>query len=398
VERETTVPAFSPDEMDQLKRAAQMFEMILDSGAQTDEAYETLKEVYAKLRMDDEFKRVTARFAEYLLARDDLDRGLAQLAVLAERYPHEPQWRERLAELGPADASGLTTDGAPGAGVTPPPVPPLSEPVSREAVEAFNRLKAIVEFEALETLRQSGEHDLQRAVREAEQILSSLDAPRLREAAERDAAARTSESGERQGAPEPSERRAESAGQAALGPVIQQAPGGVSPEAIARASAERVEAKAHAEVADDPEREFQKSLRLGEMMVERGVITREKLDAALQAQRESGKHIGQTLVELGYATEEDVLTCLALQAGVPYLPLEFYEVQREVAALLPAAFAKKYRVVPVDVIANSVLVTIASPLSPQAKEELERLLDGRKVNYYISAQAEIEAKIEDLYS
>jgi hypothetical protein len=92
--------AFSPDEIDQLKRAAQMFEMILDSGAQTHEAYETLKDVYVKLGMDDDFRRVTARFADYLLARDDRDAGVAQLTELASRYPDEAQWRDRLVELG----------------------------------------------------------------------------------------------------------------------------------------------------------------------------------------------------------------------------------------------------------------------------------------------------------
>ncbi|GAG35525.1 unnamed protein product, partial [marine sediment metagenome] len=164
-----------------------------------------------------------------------------------------------------------------------------------------------------------------------------------------------------------------------------------------RASVQREEMKAHMAWADDPEKEFQKSLRLGEMLVEQGVITRENVEAALACQRETGKSFGAVLVELGHATEADVVNCLALQAGVPYLPLELYEVQPEVGALLPASFAKRHRVVAVDVIATSVVVTIAGPLSPETKQELATLLDGRKVNYYISVQREIEARLAQLY-
>jgi len=68
-----------------------------------------------------------------------------------------------------------------------------------------------------------------------------------------------------------------------------------------------------------------------------------------------------------------------------------------VAALLPAAFARKHRVLVVDVIANSVIVTIVAPLSRETKAELEALLGGKRVSYYISAQSEVDKKIEEFY-
>jgi len=300
-------PAFSTEEIGQLKRAAQMFEMILESGAETHEAYETLKDVYGKLRMDEEFKRVTARFADYLLVREDRGGGIPQLSELARRYPDESQWRERLVALGA--------------------VPPASD-------------------------SSAAERDLAGAVGEAEEILAEFEGPGRLSASD----------------------------------------GSVGRQAVRRATA-----KSAIEGVDDPEKEFQKSLRLGEMLVERGVITRDNVDTALAYQRETGKAFGTVLVELEYAAEADVVNCLALQAGVPYLPLGFYEVQPEVAALLPGWFAKRHRVVPVDVIATSVVVTIASPLSPETKRELESLLNGRKVNYYISVQREIEERLAQLY-
>ena len=64
---------------------------------------------------------------------------------------------------------------------------------------------------------------------------------------------------------------------------------------------------------------------------------------------------------------------------------------------MPGWFAKRHRVVPVDLIATSVVVTISNPLSPETKQELESLLNGRKVNYYISVQREIEERLAQLY-
>ena len=328
---EIMLPAFSPDEIDQLQRAAQMFEMILDTGAPSDEAYETLKDVYTKLQLPDKYRRVTARFADYLLARDERERGIAQLVELAEQHPDEPEWRQRLAEL--------------------------SAPLAAAAEPAADRATA-------------DDEDIDRAIDEAETILSELDQPGTEAEADADEA-----SGH-----EPAATLGEDA--AAAGE---------------RPPAERVIPAAAAHMGGDIEREFHRSLRLGEMMVERGVITCENLETALEQQRECGKQIGQILIDLGYATEADVLNCLALQAGVPYLPLALYEVQPELAAFLPEAFARRHRLVPVDAIAHTVLITIAAPLSAEAKAELESLLGDRKANYYISEQSEIEKKLDELY-
>ncbi|MBN1916323.1 MAG: hypothetical protein JW889_00320 [Verrucomicrobia bacterium] len=359
------LPAFSPEEIDQLQRAAQMFEMILDSGAHSDEAYETLKDVYTKLRMPEEYKRVTARFAEFLLGCDNRDAGIAQLTELAERYPDESQWRERLDELN----RPVVSDG--------PAIEPRTERplVERDDVAAFNTLKAAAEQQAMRVLHDSNGEDLERAIREAETLLAELDpglAGPMPEDAPRIRPARTEAN-----RPEPA-------------PVLAATTGD-------RASARHVAAKLQTHATADVSREIQRSLRLGEMLVEQGVITHENLETALEKQKSTGRLIGDILIELGYAAETDVLHCLQVQAGVPYLPLDLYDVQTEVAALLPAAFAHKHRLVAVDIIANSVLVTIAAPLSRETKAELESLLNGKRVSYYISAQSEVDKKIEELY-
>ncbi len=69
--------------------------------------------------------------------------------------------------------------------------------------------------------------------------------------------------------------------------------------------------------------------QLGELLIERGVISKLQLDKALNVQKEKGGLIGEVLVELGLAKEEDITQALTVQYGFPYLPLANYEVNPE---------------------------------------------------------------------
>ena len=63
-------------------------------------------------------------------------------------------------------------------------------------------------------------------------------------------------------------------------------------------------------------------MRLGEILIERRLITQEDLDRALELQRERGDKIGKILVDLGFIAARDVLSALAEQLQVPLLVLE----------------------------------------------------------------------------
>ena len=64
------------------------------------------------------------------------------------------------------------------------------------------------------------------------------------------------------------------------------------------------------------------SKQLGELLLERNIITSSQLEKALKVQQEKGGLIGQILVMLGFAKEEEIAQALTVQYGFPYLPLE----------------------------------------------------------------------------
>jgi len=137
---------------------------------------------------------------------------------------------------------------------------------------------------------------------------------------------------------------------------------------------------------------------LGAILVQHGLVTRERLDEAIAKQGSDRRPIGEILVEAGYATQEDIINALVAQAGVPYLPLNNYDVSEEVASLVSGDLARKLALMPVDKIGCSLLVAMGIPLNNEHKEELLCHLGGLKVKFFISSWSDIKAKHEQHYS
>ena len=66
---------------------------------------------------------------------------------------------------------------------------------------------------------------------------------------------------------------------------------------------------------------FTKKIRLGDLLVEKGLITEDQLKFALSEQKKLGRKLGGTLVELGMIDEESILTLLSSQLKIPLIDI-----------------------------------------------------------------------------
>jgi len=136
---------------------------------------------------------------------------------------------------------------------------------------------------------------------------------------------------------------------------------------------------------------------LGELLVERGLIARSHLEAALAYQGANpGILFGDALVKLGHATEEDIAQALTCQYGFPYLPLSCYEIDPEVVRALPVSVCMQFCLVPIDKIGKSLTLAMSNPLNTKAVESVE-LLTGCTVQAFVSTTTDIRNAITKYY-
>jgi type IV pilus assembly protein PilB len=136
--------------------------------------------------------------------------------------------------------------------------------------------------------------------------------------------------------------------------------------------------------------------QLGELLLERGIITVQQLEKALSVQKDRGGLIGEIMVDLGFAKEEDIAQALTAQYGFPYPPLSNYEINPEVANIIPGRVARQYMLVPIDKIGSNLTLAMSNPLNIQAVEDVE-LLSGCSVQTFVSTSSDIKKAIAKYY-
>ena len=134
---------------------------------------------------------------------------------------------------------------------------------------------------------------------------------------------------------------------------------------------------------------------LGEILVQGGSVTREQIDEALR-QKEGKERIGQALIRLGMASEEQVFRALAEQTRVPYIDLA--DVEIDPGAVNPASmktiFQKK--VIPLDRRNGTMRVAVSDPLDLEVLDDLRLLLRCR-IQPVLARPTEIEKLIKKHY-
>lgn len=139
--------------------------------------------------------------------------------------------------------------------------------------------------------------------------------------------------------------------------------------------------------------------KLGEILVEKGIISREQLSEALREQKNRGadqKKIGGYLVDLGFATEDDITQALAVQFNMPILRLEGVKIKPEVLDLVSDSIAKKFMIMPVFRIDEELTLAISDPTDINILDII-RSESGCKVIPVIAPYSDIAKSIDKYY-
>ena len=130
--------------------------------------------------------------------------------------------------------------------------------------------------------------------------------------------------------------------------------------------------------------------RLGERLINAGLISKEKLELALKEQKRTGEFLGEVLQNLGFVTEEGISSSLAAQSGVRQVELENYLIDAEVLKLIPENIAKKYKLIPLSLEANKLTIAMANTFDVIALDEIQK-----KTGAYVEALSATESDISN---
>ena len=137
-------------------------------------------------------------------------------------------------------------------------------------------------------------------------------------------------------------------------------------------------------------------MRLGEILIERRLITQEDLDRALELQRERGDKLGKILIDLGFVAQRDVLSALSQQLDVPMVAIEGSPaVSPEIETLSPR-FLRQFRCLPIAQHDHTVTLAMADPLDFETRSTVTSCT-GLAVRAGIASEQEILDAIDRFY-
>ncbi|WP_137698887.1 GspE/PulE family protein [Ruminiclostridium herbifermentans] len=136
--------------------------------------------------------------------------------------------------------------------------------------------------------------------------------------------------------------------------------------------------------------------RLGDLLLEVGMITQEQLDAAIEFQKKTGEKLGNAITKLGYATEDDIIQVLEFQLGIPHVKLEKYNIEKLACSSIPESIARRYGLIPIKKDKGILTVAMSDPLNVFAIDDV-RIYSGLEVQPVIANNASVIKAIDKYY-
>ncbi|TKB01971.1 MSHA biogenesis protein MshE [Alteromonas portus] len=138
-------------------------------------------------------------------------------------------------------------------------------------------------------------------------------------------------------------------------------------------------------------------MRLGDLLVHENIITSEQLDNALSAQRSSGRKLGDTLIDLGFIGEPQLLRFLAQQLNIPFLDITQRRIDPEQAQLIPETYARRYRALVLEADDDEVLLGMSDPTDLGGLDQLGPLVAPRNIELAIVQENQILEAFDTVY-
>lgn len=145
--------------------------------------------------------------------------------------------------------------------------------------------------------------------------------------------------------------------------------------------------------------DFRQKKRIGDMLLEAGIITQEQLEDALEKNKTAHKKIGEMLVDLGYATEEAIGEGLATQLNIPFISLHGMKIEDDIIKLADGKLLRKHLMIPFEYKegnVNIIRVAMADPMDMRGIDDFS-IITNLQVEPVIATTQDILVTLDKYY-
>lgn len=140
--------------------------------------------------------------------------------------------------------------------------------------------------------------------------------------------------------------------------------------------------------------------RMGDMLIDEGLVTPDQIEYALKAAKADGMMLGEKLIQLGYVTQESVADALSNQLGLPRVHLSEITINEDLLKVVPGEVLRKYTMIPIDYSENNinmVKVAMADPMNMGAFDNFT-IVTNLQVDACVASRYEIESALDKYYT
>ncbi|WCE30003.1 GspE/PulE family protein [Vibrio sp. SCSIO 43137] len=137
--------------------------------------------------------------------------------------------------------------------------------------------------------------------------------------------------------------------------------------------------------------------RLGDLLVEEGIVNDQQVGQALATQKQTGRKLGDTLIQLGFLTETQMLEFLSRQLSLPLIDLSRADVDIDAVQLLPEVHARRIRALIIGRSGNSLRVAMSDPADLSAQESLFERLTQYELDFVIASEKQLVEGFDRYY-
>jgi len=142
--------------------------------------------------------------------------------------------------------------------------------------------------------------------------------------------------------------------------------------------------------------EPKKKIRIGDLLIQNGIITEDQLMTALAEQKKTGRKLGKALTDLGFVEEDKLLDLLSRQLEIPFVQLRHYQFNQDLIKKLAETHARRFRAIVLDEQQGELLIGMADPMDLMALDEIGRAV-RQPTRQAVVRESELLATLDMVY-